>query len=113
MPSLGPQALGREHSNLIAACERIVTKPSEADLEFDVTPQSVAGGGDRHDADEGTGSIADDISGDDHSGSNGRWFMSNGSAEVYVVDLTPPDHARLSQACCSAKSASRSAGLNR
>jgi len=85
---------GGDDPDVVASRIRGVLQAADAYCDLDMATQPVVGGGDGHDHDELARSVVDDVARDHDRRPEEGWFVANGTAEVYLVDLTPPDHPR-------------------
>lgn len=68
-------------------------------FELDVASQSVVRRSHGHDNDEVAGTVVDDVSGDHDRWANECRFAANGTPQVDIKDLAPPNQAMASHSC--------------
>lgn len=95
-PPARRQPIGRDHTQLVAAGVGGVSQPAATRLHLDMAPQAVGRGGDRYHHDQPARTVVQDVDRHHDRRPPERWLMTDRLAQVDVIDLSSPDHARLS-----------------
>ena len=104
---------GGDDPDVVTSRIRGVLQTADACCDLDMAAQPIVGGGNGNDHDEIARSVVDDVAGDhDRRAKKGR-LVADRATEVYLIDLTPPDHPRGSHSLRSSSYASHRWGSSR